>query len=111
MWAHARLVSTRDLVVCAYFGLLAFNGLVAGVCLLAGPRYWAQRLCAITTEFNALLLLAWAALLAYIVIDTRWSEEGQLAFSIPFWAFLPILGEFVALLAIYRWRLRAESTA
>ncbi len=91
-----------------FVGWLAFNLLVAVVGLIAGPRHWVRRVCAITCQFTGLFLLATLAVIAYGVVATGWSEEGQLGFAIYFFAvFLPLLGAFIALLAIYRWRLRS----
>ena len=93
-----------DLVIISYFAVFAFSGLVAIACLLAGPR--ARRLCKITTRFTGLFLVITGVWFTYIVISSGWnSEEGQFTFSLFFWAFLPVLGEFLVLLAICRWRM------
>ena len=93
-----------DLVIISYFAVFAFSGLVAIACLLAGPR--ARRLCTITTRFTGLFLVITGVWFTYIVISGGWnSEEGQFTFSLFFWAFLPVLGEFLILLAICRWRM------
>jgi len=91
-----------------FVGWLAFNILVALVGLIAGPRHWVRRVCAITCQFTGFFLLATMAWLAYGAYVTDWSEEGQLGCAIILFAvILPLLGAFIALLAIYRWRLRS----
>jgi len=106
-------LNERDLTILTCIGLLAFNVMVAVTCLIAGPSHWARRLCAITAQFSALLLLASAVWFVYCLVHifstTGWMPEDEFIFLPVFFPILPLLGEFLALLAIYRWRLRATT--
>jgi hypothetical protein len=106
-------LSARDLTILTCIGLLAFNLLVAVTCLIAGPRHWARRLCAITAQFSALLLFASAVWFIYSLVHifstTGWMPEDEFILLPVLFPILPLLGEFLALLVIYRWRLRPAS--
>jgi hypothetical protein len=85
-----------------YYGLLAFNVLVALTCLVVGPRPWTLPLCDITTHLAALLFgAAFAA--SGLVHDLGIPLGLYLALL------LPLLGETLVLWAISRWRLHDRS--
>ena len=106
-------LTERDLTLITWFGLLVFNALVAIVCLIAGPHHWTRRVCAIAAGCAVIMMLLLTALfiydLAWIFLTTGWGEESEFAFLPVIFGILPLLGEFLALKAIYRWRLRDQS--
>ena len=97
--------SLGDVWVAVYVGLFAFNALVAIICLIAGPHIWARRFCAITSQVNLILIFG-----AMAVGKSGMLDQIDLGFDQFLWLFLPVLGEFLALRAISRWRLGNHSS-
>jgi hypothetical protein len=86
-------------------GMLTFNGFVAITCLIAGPHRWARLLCKTTSQVNIIL--------TFLVMGAGKSgtpELVELGFGQFLCLFLPVVGEYLALLAISRWRLCDHSS-
>jgi hypothetical protein len=97
-----------NIVLLSYYMVFPLVGLIAIACLVVGQR--ARHLCVITSWLTSFFLLLTWVWLAYRFISSGWkSEEGQFIFSLFFMAFLPVVGELLALLAIYRWRMKAPA--
>src|SRR5262245_46875351 len=77
--------------------------LVLLVCLIFGPRV--RTLCFLTAKWVGVYLAVTGGLIALVVLRLGLGGEwggGLVYFVFP--TLLPILGEFLALIACYRWR-------
>lgn len=94
-----------NIVLLSYYMVFPLVGLTAIACLVVGQR--ARHLCVITSWLTGFFLLLTWVWFAYRFISSGWnSEEGQFIFSLFFMAFLPVVGELLALLAICHWRMK-----
>ncbi len=93
--------------------LLVINTLVALICLVAGPRFWSRKLCFITVWINIFLLFVaavWLFALLLPIVISGYREETQFIYGVVLCPILPLLLQVVALLAIYRWRLKTSAS-
>jgi hypothetical protein len=99
------------LLFCGYWSVLLAN-LVAGViCLVAGPRSWSQDFCLACLWLTGFFLAAVVGVLTEVTI--RWHDSTDFYKAGYFFGWIaifciPVVLEFLALLAIKRWRLRAR---
>jgi bacteriorhodopsin len=95
-----------------YCSFLAVNALVFLICLIAGPHVWSRRLARFFVWFNGLLLLVVVLFLAvFIISEGGIVDEGGVAVGFTLAFSVPILLEFLALLAVARLRLRPRQAA
>ena len=101
-----------DLATLAYFPLLAANALVFLICLIAGPHGWSRRLARSFIRLNGFILLAIVGFLAVFIISAGGMvDEGGVAVGFTLACSVPILLEFLSLLAVARLRLRPRQAA
>ena len=95
-----------EFLFAAYFPVVIGNPVVSLICLIAGPRSWSRKLCRLCLWTTGIFLVAVAGFLAELAVSTGLRDEGGFGFGLVVMGCIPVVIEFIALLAIQRVRLR-----